>query len=106
MKGSYLSLFPEAAGDILPRIIMSILVEPLVSGGAVEGTEVLKVRTNLDIIKIVFIYLRRHSHPAAVPRNLQFRIFLMDVLSHPVDAARFSIPTHKGDAGDVLTVHV
>ena len=55
MKGSYLSLFPEAAGDILPRIIMSILVEPLVSGGAVEGTEVLKVRTNLDIIKIVFI---------------------------------------------------
>ena len=94
----------DCCTGLLPRIIVGVTVKPLVGGGAVERTEVLEVRTDLDVVEIVLVHLQWHAHPAAVPRHLQLRILLMDVLCQTVDAARFGVTAHESDAGDVLAV--
>lgn len=83
---------------------MRILVESLVSCRLVERTQVLEVRTNLDIVEIVLVHLRGHTHSSAIPTYLEFRIFFVDILRQSVDTPRLSITAHKGDAGDILPV--
>ena len=97
-------VLPESAGDVLPRVIVRVLVEPLVGRGLVERTEVLEVRTDLDVVEVVLVHFQRHAHLATVPRHFQFGVLLVDVLCQTVDATRFGITTHEGDAGDVLAV--
>lgn len=95
---------PEAAGDILPGVVVSVLVEPLVGRGLVKRTEVLEIGTDLDVVEVILVHLQWNAHPATVPCDLQVRIFLMDVLCQTVDAPWLSIATHEGDTSDVLAV--
>ena len=97
-------VLPESAGDVLPGVVVRVLVEALVGRGLVERTEMLEVGTELDVVEVVLVHLGGHPHPAAIPRDLQVGVFLVDVLCQTVDAPGLSISTHEGDAGDVLAV--
>ena len=98
------ALAPEAIGDVLERAVHQLAVEALISGGRLERTEVLDVRTNLDVVKVLLVDHRGNADATAVPCHMELRMVLVDVLRQLVDAARVGIAAHEGDAGDVGTI--
>ena len=101
---SFFSLLPEAAGDVFPRVVVGVAVEALVGGGFVEGTQVLEVRADLDVVEVVLVDLLGDAHPAAVPSHLEVGVLLVYVLCEAVDAPWLCVASHECDAGDVLAV--
>ena len=53
------SLFlPESEGDVFEFAFVGAAVETLVGRGALQGTEVLDIRPDLDIVEVLLVNLR------------------------------------------------
>jgi len=59
---------------------------------------------NLYIVEIVFGDKGRDDSLTAVPRHLELRILLMDILCQLVDTPGIAVAAHEGDAGEVGAV--
>ena len=54
-----ISLFlPESEGDVFELALVGAAVEALVGRGALQGTEVLDIRPDLDIFEVLLVDLR------------------------------------------------
>ena len=84
---------------------MGILtIKTLISGGLLQRAEVTNKGPDFDIVEVLFGDKGRDDGLAAVPRHLELRMLLVDILSQEVDTLRVVVATHEGDTGDVLTV--
>ena len=97
----YVTLAPEAVGDVLEGAVLTLAVEALVGGGRLQRSQMLDVRTYLEVVEIGLVDSRRDAEAPAIPRHLELGIGLVDVLCQLVDTNGVCIAAHKGQAGDV-----
>jgi len=95
---------PESARDVFKETVGSLTIQPLVRCGAVQGTEVTDVGSDLDIIKILFPDADGNTQPSAVPRDMVLRMVLVDVLRQQLHANRVVVAAHHGDASDIMAI--
>lgn len=98
------SLLPEAGGDVFEVVGVCLAVEALVGGGFLQGAEVADEGTYLDIVEVGLVDGGRNADATAVPRHLELRVLLVDILCQEVDTLGVGIAAHEGEAGDIVTI--
>ena len=73
-------LSPEAGGDVVHAAVGQDVVEALVGGGRLQRSQMLDVRTYLEVVEIGLVDSRRDAEAPAIPRHLELGIGLVDVL--------------------------
>ena len=97
----YVTLAPEAVGDVFEGAVLTLAIEALVGGGRLQGAQMLDIRPYLEVVEIGLVDSRRDAEAPAIPRHLELGIGLVDVLCQLVDTYGVCIATHERQAGDV-----
>ena len=78
----------------------------MVGRGTLQRTKMANVGPHLDVVEVGLADGAGNAQSATVPRHLKLRVFLVNVLCQHVDALGVAVATHKGEAGDVLSVFI
>ena len=107
-----LSYYWHISKPIVPKTICNVskviprgsLIQSLVGGALFQASFLRNKRSQLHIIKVYLVHLRRQLASSAIPCNLQHRVFTAKESSKGVDIIRFCITTHKAHTSDIITI--
>ena len=86
---------PKAISNVLKRAVSELMVEALIGGRRLQWTQMIDVRTYLDIVEVRLVNNRRYANATTIPCHMKLRIILVNVLGQLVNSLRVGITTHE-----------